>query len=133
MMRVRLLALILTVGAAFQVGCGGRKPVPQEDAIPLVSMDRLQESAPRLRAGMARAEVLALLGPCSLETPLAAKDSPVKSGTELAYYVVLAKPDRINEKTDKWLTVYLDEFDRVKRVRSNISGIMIDKALASTQ
>lgn len=93
-----------------------------------VPIERLHIGVPRLRPGMTRREVLAVLGSPSFERAMGGKDDSDVVGHKLAYYI--SDPNRLNEGTSQWLAAYLDERGLLHYVGTNIDGLSIPLDLA---
>lgn len=113
--------LWLAAGGSY---CKGRTPSVRVEPH-LADQGKLRSNVQRIRKGWSVAKVVEALGQPSLIQRLAPKERPGPVRTELTYYVVRDDPKLVNEKRDRWLSVYIDSDGGVEHVWSNIDQLVI--------
>ncbi|MEO8586715.1 MAG: outer membrane protein assembly factor BamE [Acidobacteriota bacterium] len=95
----------------------------------MIPLEQLRNGAGRLQPGMQKAQVVKELGTPSSETEMMGKQSKESSGIELSYYVYRESPTLVNEKKDKWLSLYFDRSGGLVHAYTTIPELELDPRL----
>lgn len=123
--RISVLVLLLSTACG---GSGGSQPSKGQHEMIMVSLEQLR-GVSRLHPGMQKPLVIQELGLPSSETVMMGKRSRESSGVELSYYVYRESPTLVNEKKDKWLSLYFDRSGGLVSAYTTIAELDLDPRL----